>query len=53
MTNEMGLVLAENPELSRVFRHAMSDFDSLSADVRLTIYVLRELVINVNVAAWK
>ena len=29
MTNEMGLALAENPELSRVFRQALSDFESL------------------------
>ena len=53
MTNEMGLALAENPELSRVFRHAMSDFESLSADDRWTLYVLLEYVINVNEAAWK
>ena len=53
MTNEMGLALAENPELSSVFRHAMSDFESLSADDRWTLYVLLEYVINVNEAAWK
>jgi hypothetical protein len=28
MTNEMGLALAENPELSRVFGQALSDFES-------------------------
>lgn len=53
MTNEMGLALAENPELSRVFRQALSDFDSLSADDRWTLYVLLEYLINVNEAAWK
>ena len=53
MTNEMGLSLAENPELSRVFRQALSDFDSLGPDDRWTFYVLLEFVINVNEAAWK
>lgn len=53
MTNEMGLALAENPELSRVFRQALSDFESLSADDRWTLYVLLEYLINVNEAAWK
>ena len=53
MTNEMGLALAENPELSRVFRLALSDFESLSPDDRWTLYVLLEHVINVNEAAWK
>jgi len=53
MTNEMGLAMAENPELSRVFRQALSDFDSLSPDDRWTLYVLLEYVINVNEAAWK
>ena len=53
MTNEMGLALAENPELSRVFRQALSDFDSLSADDRWSFYVVLEYVINVNEAAWK
>ncbi len=53
MTNEMGLAMAENPELSRVFRQALSDFDSLSADDRWTLYVLLEYVINVTEAAWK
>ena len=53
MTNEMGLALAENPELSRVFRQALSDFESLSPDDRWTLYVLLEYVINVNEAAWK
>ena len=53
MTNEMGLALAENPELSRVFGQALSDFESLSPDDRWTLYVLLEYVINVNEAAWK
>jgi hypothetical protein len=53
MTNEMGLALAENPELSRVFRQALSDFESLSADDRWTLYVLIEYLINVSEAAWK
>lgn len=53
MTNEMGLAMAENPDLSRVFGQALSDFDSLSADDRWTLYVLLEYVINVNEAAWK
>ena len=53
MTNEMGLALAENPELSRVFGQALSDFESLSPDDRWTLYVLLENVINVNEAAWK
>ena len=53
MTNEMGLALAENPELSRVFRQALSDFDSLSADDQWTLYVLLEYLVNVNEAAWK
>ena len=53
MTNEMGLVMAENPELSRVFRQALSDFDSLSPDDRWTLYVLLEYLINVTEAAWK
>jgi hypothetical protein len=53
MTNEMGLALAENPELSRVFRQALSDFESLGPDDRWTVYVLLEYVINVNEAAWK
>jgi hypothetical protein len=53
MTNDMTLALAENPELSRVFGKALSDFDSLSPDDRWTLYVLLEYVINVNEAAWK
>ena len=53
MTNEMGLALAENSELSRVFRQALSDFGSLGPDDRWTFYVLLEYVINVNEAAWK
>jgi hypothetical protein len=53
MTNEMGLVLAENPELSRVFGQALSDFDSLNPDDRWTLYVLLEHLINVHEAAWK
>ncbi len=53
MTNEMGLALAENPELSRVFRQALSDFESLGPDDRWTLYVLLEYVVNVNEAAWK
>ena len=53
MTNEMGLALAENPELSRVFRQALSDFESLDPDDLWTLYVLLEYVINVNEAAWK
>lgn len=53
MTNDLGLAMAENPELSRVFRDALSDFDSLTPDDRWTLYVLIEYVINVNEAAWK
>jgi len=53
MTNEMGLAMAENPELSRVFRQAQSDFESMSPDDRWTLYVLLEYLINVNEAAWK
>ncbi len=53
MTNEMGLAMAENPELSRVFGQALSDFESLSEDDRWTFFVLLEYVINVNEAAWK
>ena len=53
MTNEMGLVMAENPELSRVFSQAQSNFEALSPDDRWTFYVLLEYVINVNEAAWK
>jgi hypothetical protein len=53
MTNEMGLALAENPELSRVFGQALSDFESLSPDDRWTLYVLLEYVVNVNESAWK
>ncbi|MGB5587882.1 MAG: hypothetical protein WBN78_08945 [Gammaproteobacteria bacterium] len=53
MTNDMGLAMAENPELSRVFGQALSDFESLSPDDRWTLYVLLEYVINVNEAAWK
>ena len=53
MTNEMGLALAEDAELSRVFGQAQSDFESLSPDDRWTFYVLLEYVVNVNEAAWK
>ena len=53
MTNELGLAMAENPELSRVFGQALSEFDSLSPDDRWTFYVLLEYVVNVNEAAWK
>jgi hypothetical protein len=53
MTNELSLALAENPELSRVFGQALSDFESLSPDDRWTLYALLEYVINVNEAAWK
>ena len=53
MTNEMGLALAENEDLSRVFEQALSDFESMSPDDRWTFYVLLEYVINVNEAAWK
>ena len=53
MTNEMGLALAENPELSRVFGQALSDFEALGPEDRWTLYVLLEYVINVNEAAWK
>ena len=53
MTNELSLALAESPELSRVFRQTLSDFDSLSPDDRWTLYALLEYVINVNEAAWK
>ncbi len=53
MTNEMGLAMIENPELSRVFGHALSDFESLDPDDRWTFYVVLEHVINVNEAAWK
>jgi len=44
---------AENAELSRVFRQALSDFDSLDEEDLWTMYVLLEYVINVTEAAWK
>jgi len=53
MTNELGLALAENPELSRVFGQALSDFESLGPNDLWTLYVLLEYVVNVNEAAWK
>lgn len=53
MSNDMGLALAENPELSRVFGLALSDFESLSPDDLWTLYILLENVINMNEAAWK
>jgi hypothetical protein len=53
MTNEMGLALAENSELSRIFGEAVSDFESLNPDDRFTFYGILEYVINVNEAAWK
>lgn len=53
MTNDMGLAMAENAELSRVFRQALSDFDSLDEEDLWTMYVLLEYVINVTEAAWK
>ena len=53
MTNDMGLAMAENPELSRVFGLAMNDFESLNPADRWTLYVLLEYLINVNEAAWK
>jgi len=53
MNNEMTLAMVENPELSRVFSQAQSDFDSMSADDRWTFYGLLEYMINVNEAAWK
>jgi len=53
MTNEMGLALAGNPELSRVFRLALTEFESLGPEDRWTLYVLLEYLVNVNEAAWK
>ena len=53
MTNEMGLAMAENQELSRVFRQGLTDFESLSSEDRWTLYVLLEYVVNVTEAAWK
>ena len=53
MTNELGLVMAENPELSRVLGKAQSNFESLSPDDRWTLFVLIENVINTSEAAWK
>lgn len=53
MQNEMGLALAENPELSRVFGQALSDLQSLSPDDLWTFYALLEYVVNVSEAAWK
>lgn len=53
MTNEMGLVMVENPELSRLFREALSGSDALSEDDLWTLYVLAEYVVNVTEAAWK
>jgi hypothetical protein len=53
MTNEMGLALTENPEVSRVFRLAQSDFESLNPDELWTLYVLLEYMVNVYEAAWK
>lgn len=53
MTNEMGLVMAENPDMSRVFRQAQADFESLNLEDRWLFYLLLEYVINANEAAWK
>ncbi len=53
MTNELGLVMAENPSLASVFRRAQTDFASLGPEDRFTFYILLEHVINVNEAAWK
>jgi hypothetical protein len=53
MTNELSLALLENPEASRVFKQALSDFESLSPEDRWDFYVLVEYVINVTEAAWK
>ncbi len=52
MTNEMGLAMAENPDLSRVFRLAMSDFESLEPEDRWTLFVVLEYLINVSEATW-
>ena len=53
MTNEMGLLMAEIPELAEVFRTAQYDFGSLQDDDRFMFYVIVEYVINTNEAAWK
>ncbi len=53
MTNEMGLAMAGSPELSRVFRQAQSDFESLSPEDLWTLYVLIEYVINSTETGWK
>lgn len=53
MTNRMGLAMAGDAELRRVFAKAQSDFQSLSSDELFTLYVLIEYVINSTEAAWK
>ncbi len=53
MTNELGLVMAENPELARVLGQAQSDFDSLGPEDRWNFYVIIEYVINTSEVAWK
>ncbi len=52
-TNRMGLVMAGDPEMRRVFAQAQSDFSSLSPDDLFTLYVLAEYVINSTEVAWK
>ncbi|MEO1202891.1 MAG: hypothetical protein AAFX10_09295, partial [Pseudomonadota bacterium] len=53
MTNEMSLVMAEDPALSQVFRRAQSDFKSLDADEQFRFLILLESVVNSSEAAWK
>ncbi len=53
MTNQMGLAMARDPELRRVFALAQSDFESLSSEDLFTLYVLIEHVINSTESAWK
>ena len=53
MTNELGLVMLENPEMSRVLGQAQTDFELLSPDDLWNLYVIVEYVINTSEAAWK
>jgi hypothetical protein len=53
MQNEMGIVMAESPDLARVFNQAQTDVESLNGEDLWTFYVILEYLVNVNEAAWK
>ena len=53
MTNELGIAMAENPELSRALGLAQSDFERLSPEDLWNLYVIIEHVINTSEVAWK